>query len=186
MGASRALYVVRVLAVLLSVAFPYGLAARGGRVARADPPVPVSRPVTDAAGVLGGRRGQVDRAVARLRAVHGVRLYVVYVKDFSGLSAQEWASQAALRSHLGRLDLLLAFSVGERRYAVSADSRFPLSSGELDAVAATVIEPALRHGDWAGAAIGAAEEYGATLAERGKIHAADRPGGGPGGGPGVA
>ncbi|MEV7010959.1 TPM domain-containing protein [Streptosporangium sp. NPDC051022] len=164
-------HIVRVLVVLLSVVFLPGLAARGDRTARADPPVPVSRPVTDGAGVLGDRRAQVEAAVAGLRDRYGVRLYVVYVGDFSGLPAKEWASQTALRSRLGRFDLLLAVSVGQRRYAVSADSRFPLSAGELDAVAATAIEPALRRGDWAAAATGAAAEYGAALADHGKMFA---------------
>ncbi|WP_271219182.1 TPM domain-containing protein [Streptosporangium carneum] len=162
--------------MLLSLVFPPGVAARGGRAVRAEPPTPVSRTVTDRAGALGGRRGQVEAALARLEAAHAVRLYVVYVEDFSGLSAQEWASQAALRGHLGRLELLLAVSVGQRRYAVSADSRFPLSAGELDEVAATAIEPALRHGDWAGAAVGAAEGYAEALATRGLIRAGRAPG----------
>ncbi|MER5423733.1 TPM domain-containing protein [Streptosporangium roseum] len=171
-------HIVRVLAVLiltLSLS-PWGAAAHADPPAAVpEPPVAVSGPVTDRAGVLGGRRAEVEAAIARLRVRHGIRLYVVYVRSFSGMGATDWAAGTARLSGLGRLDLLLAVATGEGRYAVCADPAFPLSGAQLDSVAATAIEPGLRHSDWAGAPIVAAREYDAVLASAGTVSAWNGP-----------
>ncbi|GAA4230818.1 hypothetical protein FHR32_005777 [Streptosporangium album] len=159
---------VRVTQVALS---PWGAAADPPAVA-ADPPAVVSGQVTDRAGVLGARRAEVEAAVAELRARRGVRLYVVYVESFSGLNATDWVAVTARLSDLGRLDLLLAIDTADGRYAVFADQTFPLSDAQLDSVAATTIEPELRHVDWAGAPIVAAEEYDTALASLSVVSAA--------------
>ncbi|WP_406317005.1 TPM domain-containing protein [Streptosporangium sp. NBC_01639] len=176
------LHLVRVL-VALALTLP-----PGDPVARVDPPAAVSAQVTDRAGVLGGRRAEVEAAVAKLRAHRGVRLYVVYVESFSGSSATDWAAGTARLSGLGRLDLLLAVATADGRYAVFADQAFPLSGEQLDSVAATTIEPELRRSDWAGAPIVAAREYDAVLASPSVVSASAPfrsvpPGGRPGKGP---
>ncbi|MET8334527.1 TPM domain-containing protein [Streptosporangium canum] len=171
-------HIVRVLAVLtltLSLS-PWGAVAHADPPAAVpEPPVAVTEPVTDRASALGGRRAEVEAAIARLRGRHGVRLYVVYVRSFSGLDATDWAATTARLSGLGPLDLLLAVATEEGRYAVSADQAFPLSGAQLDSVAATAIEPELRHSDWAGAPIVAAREYEAVLASAGTVSAWNGP-----------
>ncbi|MET9950983.1 TPM domain-containing protein [Streptomyces sp. NPDC006339] len=134
--------------------------------APADDPVELSREgqITDRVGALGDRRAAVAQALDRLYDDRRVQLFVVYVRDFSGRGAQSWADTTAERNGLGRDDLLLAVATHERLYGYSADPDSPFTQAQLDDVARTAIEPALRQNDWAGAAVGAANGYSAVLA----------------------
>lgn len=134
--------------------------------ARADGPATLSRDgqITDKVGALGDRRAEVAAALDRLYADRRVQLFVVYVRDFSGRSAQTWADETANRNGLGQDDVLLSVATHDRQYAYSVDAGSRLTDSQLHDVAATAIEPALRQNDWAGAAIGAADGYSAVLA----------------------
>ncbi|MFF9015934.1 TPM domain-containing protein [Streptomyces sp. NPDC014870] len=134
--------------------------------ARADDPVVLSRDgqITDTVGALGDRRGAVVQALDQLYDDRRVQLFVVYVRDFSGRSGQSWADATAQRNGLGVDDVLLAVATHDRRYGYSADPDSRFTQAQLDNVARTAIEPALRQNDWAGAAIGAANGYDAVLA----------------------
>ncbi|MDT9688381.1 TPM domain-containing protein [Streptomyces sp. P9(2023)] len=134
--------------------------------ARADDPVVLSRDgqITDKVDALADRRGAVVQALDRLYDDRRVQLFVVYVRDFSGRAAQSWADATADRNGLGVDDVLLAVATHDRQYGYSADPDSRFTSAQLDDVARTAIEPALRQNDWAGAAIGAADGYGAVLA----------------------
>ncbi|WP_435811353.1 TPM domain-containing protein [Streptomyces termitum] len=162
-GALRAVAVVGVLlAALVAVG---GVGAAG---ARADGPValPSDGQVLDRVGALRARRPEVADALDRLAVARGIRLFVVYVRDFSGRSARAWADATAERNGLGHDDVLLAVATHDRRYGWAAAPGGPLTRESLDEVARTAVEPALRHHDWAGAAIGAAGGCGAVLAGR--------------------
>ncbi|MFF9841863.1 TPM domain-containing protein [Streptomyces sp. NPDC013740] len=134
--------------------------------ARADDPVTLSREgqITDRVGALGDRRPEVVSALDALYDARRVQLFVVYVRDFSGRPAQGWADATAERNGLGRDDVLLAVATHDRQYGYSADPDSRFTQAQLDDVARTAIEPALRQNDWAGAAIGAADGYAAVLA----------------------
>ncbi|MFI6497491.1 TPM domain-containing protein [Nonomuraea typhae] len=132
--------------------------------AHAEAPEAVTQTVTDRATALGSRAAEVQSAIDQLERTHGIRLHVVYVRDFSGWNATTWADQTAALSKLGRDDPLLAVATVERRYAVSAAAGFPLSDAQMAQVTNRDIVPALQNGDWAGAAIGAAQGYGAAVA----------------------
>ncbi|MET9373373.1 TPM domain-containing protein [Streptomyces sp. NPDC002992] len=134
--------------------------------ARADDPVVLSREgqITDRVGALGDRRAAVTQALDRLYDDRRVQLFVVYVRDFSGRPAQSWADATADRNGLGVDDVLLAVATHDRQYGYSADPDSRFTQAQLDDVAQTAIEPALRQNDWAGAAIGAANGFGAVLA----------------------
>lgn len=136
-----------------------------GAAARADDPVTLSEQgqITDRVGALDDREAAVTAALDELYAGHRIRLFVTYVHDFSGRSAQSWADATAQKNGLGRDDVLLAVATGARRYASSADVDSGFGSEQLAEVARTAIEPALKHNDWAGAAIGAADGYAAVL-----------------------
>lgn len=136
--------------------------------ARADDPVELSRDgqITDRVGALGDRTGQVEDALDRLYEAERIQLFVVYVRDFSGRSGQTWSDETADRNGLGQDDVLLSVATHDRQYAYSVDAGSPLTDARLRDVAGTAIEPALRENDWAGAAIGAADGYSATLAGR--------------------
>ncbi|MDX2814254.1 TPM domain-containing protein [Streptomyces sp. PA03-5A] len=135
-------------------------------VARADDPIVLSRTgqITDRVDALGDRKGAVGTALRNLDDVHRVQLYVAYVRDFSGRSAQNWADATAERNGLGLNDVLLAVATHDRQYAYSVDQDSQLTDAQLQDVAQTAVEPALRQNDWAGAAIGAADGMGAVLA----------------------
>ncbi|MEU1862308.1 TPM domain-containing protein [Streptomyces gardneri] len=158
--ATRTLLAVLVAAWWLIVPAVHG--------AHADDPVALSREgqITDRVGALGDRRASVVQALDRLYDDRRVQLFVVYVRDFSGSSAQSWADATAERNGLGVEDLLLAVATHDRQYGYSADPASRFTQEQLDDVARTAIEPALQQNDWAGAAIGAADGYDAVLAGR--------------------
>ncbi|MEW1723955.1 TPM domain-containing protein [Streptomyces sp. NPDC093109] len=161
----RSLFATLLIAGWLLTAPGAGVAAAA---ARAEQPVPLDRQgqITDKVGALGGRKAEVSRALDRLDSERHIQLFVVYVRDFSGRSAQSWADATATRNGLGRDDVLLAVATHDRLYAYSADAAGPFTDARLAEVARTAVEPALRRNDWAGAAIGAADGYAAVLAGR--------------------
>ncbi|MFD3697323.1 TPM domain-containing protein [Streptomyces sp. NPDC058646] len=142
-----------------------GWGVAGAPPARAEDPVTLSQQgqVTDRVGALGDRAGAVTAALEKLYAERRIQLFVAYVRDFSGRSAQSWADATAEKSGLGQNDVLLAVATGARQYAYSAAVDSGFTEEQLATVARTAIEPALRQNDWAGAAIGAANGYGAVL-----------------------
>lgn len=144
------------------------LVVPAGQGAQAEDPITLDRQgqITDKVGALGDRRASVSQALDRLYNDTRVQLFVAYVRDFSGRSAQSWADATATRSGLGRDDLLLAVATHDRQYAYSADVGSPLTGDQLAGVARTAVEPALRQNDWSAAAIGAANGYDAVLAGR--------------------
>ncbi|GHC48594.1 membrane protein [Streptomyces flavofungini] len=133
--------------------------------APAADPVPLDRDgqITDRTDALGDRREAVATALDRLYEEQRVQLFVVYVRDFSGRSAQGWADATADRNGLGTDDVLLAVATHDRQYAYSVDTASRLTDDQLRDVARTAVEPALRRHDWAGAAVGAANGYAAVL-----------------------
>ncbi|OEJ94571.1 hypothetical protein J116_008890 [Streptomyces thermolilacinus SPC6] len=151
--------------LLAAVCWLVGPAAPDGR---AEEPGPLDRrgQITDRVDALGVRAPDVARALDRLYDEHRLQLFVVYVRDFSGRSPQDWADATADLGGLGTDDVLLAVATRERTYAYTADAAGRLTQARLDEVARTAVEPALRADDWAGAAIGAADGYGAVLAGR--------------------
>ncbi|MGW6249169.1 TPM domain-containing protein [Streptomyces roseolus] len=144
------------------------LVAPAAAGARADDPVvlPSDGQVLDRVDALRDRRPEVDEALDRLYDDRRIQLFVVYVRGFSGRSGQDWADATAARNGLGLDDVLLAVATHDRQYGYSADPDSRLTQDQLDDVARTAIEPALRQNDWAGAAIGAADGYSAVLAGR--------------------
>ncbi|MEZ0338619.1 TPM domain-containing protein [Mycobacterium sp. pV006] len=125
--------------------------------AAAAPPMRLAGYVTDNANALDpAGRGAVAQAVDRLYQKQRVRLWVVYVDTFSGQSAQGWAESTYRRSDLRGRDAILAVATVDRAYAFLA-GREALRGVHIDAIRTDEIEPRLRDGDWAGAAVAAAD-----------------------------
>jgi TPM domain len=143
-----------VFAGLLAVAFLAG----GASTAIAQDPVDLGQShVVDQAGVLGNSTGTIDNAIAKLSKDHGIDLFVVYVDNFTNpTSAESWANDTATKNNLGPRDYLLAVATEGRAYFLSGDSSGPVSQSQLAAIESNNIEPALKAGDWSGAAVGAA------------------------------
>ncbi|HET7073610.1 MAG TPA: TPM domain-containing protein [Mycobacterium sp.] len=126
--------------------------------ADAQPPFRLPGYVTDNPGLLSDSgRSTVASAVDKLYAERRIRLWVVYVDNFSGLSAENWAKRTYNTSDLGTNDALLAVSSTGRAYAFLVPSTVHnISSSQVDDLRHSQIEPALRRGDWSGAAVAAA------------------------------
>ncbi|MFG2990156.1 TPM domain-containing protein [Streptomyces sp. NPDC048257] len=161
----RGIFVRTGLALAAGLLAAGGWGAVGVSDAWAEDPVTLSQQgqITDRVGALGDRQGAVVAALDQLYADRRIQLFVAYVRDFSGRSAQSWADATAQRNGLGQNDVLLAVATGARQYAYSADVDSGFTEKQLATVAQTAIEPALKQNDWAGAAIGAANGYDAVL-----------------------
>ncbi|MGW0787016.1 TPM domain-containing protein [Streptomyces sp. NPDC002911] len=147
------------------------IALPGTPGSRAEDPVTLPRDgqITDEAGALGDREPQTEAALDRLFAERQVQLFVVSVRDFSvrdfsGRDARTCADGTTNRNGFGQEDVLPAGATHDREYACSVDRGSLLTDPQLQDVANTAVEPALRRNDRAGAAIGAADGYAAVLA----------------------
>ena len=141
----------------------------------AEPPFRLPDYVTDNAGVLNGRQlADVQRSVDQLYGERRVRLWVVYVESFAPQGAVGWAQQTQKISDLSSDDAILAVATEQRSYAFLVSPTVAGgSSTKIDDIRRDRIEPALRSGDWAGAATAAAT----GLAAMGKIGGASSAGG---------
>jgi chromosome segregation ATPase len=137
----------------------------------AQPPFRLSGQVTDNAGVLSDSgRAAVTSAVNKLYADRHIRLWVIYVDNFSGESPVNWAQRTARVSDLGNYDALLAVSTNDRAYAFLVPSAVhSVSESQVDNLRRNKIEPALHNGDWSGAAVAAANGLDTTPQSSGRV-----------------
>ncbi|KZS63048.1 TPM domain-containing protein [Mycobacterium ostraviense] len=164
--------IARLLGVVLTI-FTTGLT--GGVLlappSGAQPPFRLPGYVTDNAGVLSGSdRAEVTSAVNELYADRHIRLWVVYVDNFSGQNAVDWGQSTFRSSELGNYDALLAVATVARSYAFLVPSTVPdVSAGQVEELRRNQIEPALRSGDWAGAAVAAADGLNKSPSSSGRV-----------------
>ena len=155
----------RLLSVILTV-LTVGLA--GGLPlappAGAQPPSQLSNYITDDANaLLDSGRAAVKSAIDRLYTDRHIRLWVVYVDDFSGMGAANWAQRTRSISDFGTYDALLAVGTTGRAYAFLVPSAVKsVTPSQVDSVRRNQIEPALRKNDWSGAAVAAADGLNTT------------------------
>lgn len=120
--------------------------------------------VTDEAGVVGGGRAQLDRALGDLLDRHGVQLYAVLVRTTGGQDPQGFAKATFDENALGGNDLLLLVAVDDRRFAWWENGAVPsLSSSDVDRLLAQTAEPSFRAGDYAGGVADFATALGGAL-----------------------
>ena len=117
--------------------------------------------MTDSAGVLGGRVSDIETAIDRTLADHRVQAFVLYVRTTGDLAMADYAQQTAATNSLGVDDALLVVAMDDRTdYIWVSDSLDEITDDELDAILTGELEPRLRDGDPAGAAIAAVEALG--------------------------
>jgi len=145
-----------VIAAILTVGLSGGLLVTPP--AGAQPPFRLADYITDNAGVLSeSSRGTIASALNKLYTDRHIRLWVVYVDDFSGQPAAGWAQNTLRTSDLGDYDALLAVGTVSRAYAFLVPSTIKgVNASQVDNLRRNKIEPALRNGDWSGAAVAAA------------------------------
>ncbi|OBI18424.1 hypothetical protein A5712_22155 [Mycobacterium sp. E2327] len=148
----------RLLGVILTVLTGLGAGLLLAPTAGAQPPFRLPDQIIDNANALSDSgRAAVTSATDKLYADRHIRLWVVYVDDFSGESADSWARRTRTVSDLGDYDALLAVATTGRSYAFFVPSAITsVNAGQVDQLRRTKIEPALHDGDWAGAAVAAA------------------------------
>jgi predicted nucleic acid-binding Zn-ribbon protein len=132
--------------------------------AGAQPPSQLSNYITDDAGaLLGSGREAVKSAIDRLYTDRHIRLWVVYVDDFSGMSPANWAQRTRNTSDFGTYDALLAVATTGRAYAFLVPSAVKsVTPSQVESVRRNQIEPALHRNDWSGAAVAAADGLNTT------------------------
>jgi len=146
--------IVRVLWLMISVLLVGTLLAP---VACAEPPMRLPDYVTDEAGALNAQqRSQVSGAVQQLYDKRGTRLWVVYVDTFSESSPRDWAESTWRKSFLGNHDAILAVAIKDRAYALLVPEA-ATGDVDVDRLRQEVVEAKLHDGDWAGAAVAAAD-----------------------------
>ncbi|WP_238420187.1 TPM domain-containing protein, partial [Gordonia sp. 'Campus'] len=133
------------------------LMSPGPGTATADAPTRLPTYVVDSAdAITAAERTDLEAAVDSLYNAHGVQMWIVYVRDFGGLTSEQWADQTALASELGDHDALLAVATEDRAYRLFApDSIGGLDQSTLDEVANDDVVPQLREANWAGAGFAA-------------------------------
>ncbi len=139
--------------------------------AGAQPPFRLADYVTDNAGVLtDSGRAAVTSAVGKLYTDRHIRLWVVYVDDFSGQGAVSWAQRTVSASDLGGYDALLAVATNSRAYAFLVPSTVKsVNARQVDDLRHNKIEPALHNGDWSGAAVVAANGLNTSPGSSGRV-----------------
>lgn len=158
-----------VLATLLTVGLSAGLLLAPS--VSAQPPFRLADYITDNAAALSDSgRGTVTSAVNKLYTDRHIRLWVVYVDDFSGQAAVDWAQRTMRTSDLGDYDALLAVATTSRAYAFLVPSTIKsVNTSQVDGLRRNKIEPALHNGDWSGAAVAAANGLDASPGSSGRV-----------------
>ncbi|OBA75566.1 hypothetical protein A5641_24300 [Mycobacterium sp. 1554424.7] len=139
--------------------------------AGAQPPLRLPDQIIDHANALSDSgRAAVTSATDKLYADRHIRLWVVYVDDFSGESAESWARRTRSASDLGDYDALLAVATTGRAYAFLVPSAIKsVDAAQVDRLRRTKIEPALHDGDWSGAAVAAANGLNTSPSSAGRL-----------------
>lgn len=148
---------------LLAVLGVVGLLALPAAPALAEDPVtldPVTK-VVDSAQVLGDRRGEVEQAIKQLGADHAMTYHVVYVDRFENPTDRyEWAKEVADTASLGANAMLLTVATETRQYLLSKPSNSKITDAQRDTIVTSAVDPNLRNGDYAQAAIDSAAAIG--------------------------
>ncbi|WP_158167191.1 TPM domain-containing protein [Mycolicibacterium smegmatis] len=145
----------RLFSLLLAILTTGLLVAPG---AAAEPPLRLATQLTDQAGVLSAsQQADVQRALDRLYDDRRIKLWVVFVEDFSRQNYVGWAQNTMRLSDFGDDDALLAVATVDRAFAFQVPDTI-MDTARADDIRRNSVGPALRRDDWAGAAIAAADQ----------------------------
>jgi len=118
-------------------------------------PMTLRQAVTDSTGALSSEQiAEVKSAVKGLQAARDVRLWVVYVDAFNAPPG-EWARKTLSLTEMGERDAILAVATKQRKYAFLV-APAAANRQATDDMRVNTVEPKLRDGDFAGAAVAAA------------------------------
>ncbi len=165
----RTARLIAVIAMIVTVGLSGGLLRAPS--AGAQPPFRLTDYITDNAGALSDSgRAAVTSALSKLYTDRHIRLWVVYVDNFSGQSAAGWAQRTVSSSDLGNYDALLAVGTRSHEYAFLVPSTIKsINANQVDTLRRNKIEPALHNGDWSGAAVAAANGLDTSPDSSGRV-----------------
>ncbi len=148
---------------LLAVLGVAGLLVLPAAPALAEDPVtldPVTK-IVDSAGVLGDRTAEVAKAIRNLGTEHAMTLHVVFVDKFENPTDRvAWATAVAEKASLGSNALLLSVATDTRQYQLSKPSNSKITDSQRENIVKNAVDPQLRSGDYAQAAIDTAAAIG--------------------------
>src|SRR5687768_16782459 len=140
-----------------------GMLALPATAAWAEDPVtldPVTK-IVDSAGVLDGKKADVEAAIKKLGADHAMTLHVVYVKRFENpADPAAWTAKVADKANLGSNALVLAVSTDQRKYQLTKPRTSEITDAQRTTILKSAVDPQLRNGDYAQAAIDTAAAVG--------------------------
>lgn len=140
-----------------------GMLAFPAAAAWAEDPVtldPVTK-IVDSAGVLGGKKADVETAIKKLGTDHAMTLHVVYIKKFENpADPAAWTAEVAQKANLGSNSLVLAVATDQRKYQLTKPRTSKITDAQRDTVLKSAVDPQLRDGNYAQAAINAAAAIG--------------------------
>jgi len=129
--------------------------------AAAEPPTNLADQVTDTADVLSDSDvAQIQAAFDKVQNDTGQMVFVAFVDNFNGMSAEQWSVDTATQSNLGPDNVLLSVAVGEGAYGYGLHPSSPVSDAEMQQILREDVVPALRSEDWTQASIGFAQGVG--------------------------
>jgi serine/threonine protein kinase, bacterial len=132
-----------------------------GAATVAAQPVQLTRYITDPAGVLTPEgRTAVEGALAKLYTRHNVHLWVAYVSDFAGLTPLRWAEDTMRANGFTDTDGLLAIDTANHTFSFRPPVVMTRGTDgtrvNAEMIRKNRIAPAVRHDEWARAAVAAA------------------------------
>ncbi|SLK05984.1 TPM domain-containing protein [Arthrobacter sp. P2b] len=147
---------------ILAVIGLTGLLAVPAGAAWAEDPVTLdpATKIVDSAGVLGGDKSEVEAAIKKLGTDHATVLHVVTVKKFENPTDREaWTDEVAKKAGLGPNALILAVATDTRQYILNKGGS-KITAAQVENIKSSAIGPQLANGDYAQAAVNAAEAIG--------------------------
>jgi uncharacterized membrane protein YgcG len=132
----------------------------GASMASAEDVLRLEGPVTDSAGVLDGDVAEVEAAIDRTLDEHNVQVFVLFVNTTGDVPMADYAEQTAATNSLGVDDALLAVAMDDRTDYIWVSDGLDITDDELDTILTEELEPRLRDGDEAAAAIAAVDGLG--------------------------
>ena len=154
--AAAATVVLLALAGIVGVSVMRHRAAEStaGTVADSGSPVQLTRYITDPSGKLSAAgRTAAEGALDKLSTRRNVHLWVAYVDDFSGLTPLRWAENTMRANGFTDTDGLLAVDTTNRTFVFRAPA---IMHANTEIIRKERIAPAVHRGEWARAAVAAA------------------------------
>ncbi|MFV8315836.1 serine/threonine-protein kinase [Mycobacterium sp. 23] len=122
------------------------------------PPLKLTNQITDQAHVLGpGERILIERAVNKLYAGQGTRLWVVYVNDFGGLKPAKWTENVIRSNGFTDADVLLGITIDRPSFVFHVPAAVTVGRPiDIELIRRDRIKPDVERREWTKAALAAA------------------------------